>query len=146
MPVNGYTVGRDVSVNIVGSDGVQIIIPPDQVTHFDAKPMKREDWSRPLNVPPKPLYMPDGWRLTIEVDRKDASLDTYMSDLEQAYWAGENMLPGTIMETVTEDDGTTTQYRYDGVMLWVDDPGNYRADTRVTQRIVGAASKRIRVS
>lgn len=90
MPVNGYTVGRDTTVNMTGPNGTNIILPPDQVTNFDAKPLKREEVSRPLNSPPKFLYMPDGWRLTIEADRQDASLDQYMSDVEQAFWAGAN--------------------------------------------------------
>lgn len=145
MPVNGYTVGRDITVNMVGPDGVQIILPPDQVTGFDKRPLKREDWSRPLNGPPQPLYMPDGWHITFDADRKDETLDTYQSDQEQAYWAGENMLSGTILETITETDGSVTQYRYDGVQFWVEEPGNAKADGLVKQRVTGAASRRRRV-
>lgn len=142
MPVNGFTVGRDITVNIVGPDGVNIVLPPDQVTNFDAKPLKREDWSRPLNSPPKPLYMPDGWRGTIECDRKDSSLDNYQNSVEQAYWAGENMLSGTVLATITEGNGTTSQWLYEGCQFWVEETGNYRADGKVAQRVEFCASRR----
>lgn len=145
MPVNGYTVGRDVTVNMVGPDGVNIILSPEQITNFTAKPLKREDWSRPLNSPPQPLYMPDGWKITIACDRKDASLDSYQSDVEQAYWSGQNMLAGTILQTVIEANGTTTQYRFDSVQFWIEEPGNYVADGKVNQHIEASAATRKRV-
>lgn len=145
MPVNGFTVGRDTTVNMTGPNGTNIILPPDQVTNFDAKPLKREDVSRPLNSPPKFLYMPDGWRLTIEADRKDASLDQYMADVEQAFWAGAAVNAGTVFQTITEPDGSVTQWQYEGCQFWVEELGNYRADGKVAQRIEGAASRRRRV-
>src|SRR5215469_10319270 len=117
MPVNGYTVGRDLAVSITGPSNVDITIAGNMVTHFDAKPLKREDMSRPLNSPPRCLYIPDGWRGTIEFDRQDATLDTFQSDQEANFWNGVNLLGGTLLETVTEVDGTTTQYQFNDVMF-----------------------------
>lgn len=145
MPVNGYTVGRDVVVvfnqpgagNLIGGT----IIESAQIISFDAKPMKREVWARPLNSPPMPIYMPDGWKGTISVERKDATLDTYQSVIEQDFWSGTNVASGTITETITEVNGGTTVITYTGCMFWVDDPGAYKADGTVVQRMEFSAGQ-----
>lgn len=146
MPVNGFTVGRDITVTITGPGGNSIVISSDQVTSFDAKPGKRQVWSRPLNVPPKPIYMPDGWQGTIHVDRADATLDTFVNQLEQTFWGGQNVLPGSILETITEDDGSVTQWHFPNCMFWVNQPGTYHADGIVAQELDFCCGQRIRVS
>lgn len=146
MPVNGFTVGRDVVVTMAGPGGAQIIIDSTQITNFDAKPHNRKEWSRPLNVPPMPIYIPDGWTGVVEVDRTDATLDTFQTSLEDTFWNGQNTLNGTILQTVTEDDGSITQYQFEGAMFWVDNPGNYKAEGRVTQHIEFCASRRRRIT
>lgn len=146
MPINGYTIGRDVTVTIAGPGGQAIVIPANQVTGFNAKPLKREEWARPLNSPPQPIYTPDGWRGTIDVDRQDATLDTFQSNLEAAFWGGQNTLSGTVLETITEDDGSITQYQYNSVMYWVEDPGSYRTENLIKQRMEFCAGQRIRVA
>lgn len=146
MPVNGYTVGRDVTVTMTGPGGTTVVIPATAITNFDAKPHMRKEWSRPLNVPPQPIYIPDGWTGVIEVDRTDATLDTFQATLEDAFWNGKNTLSGMILQTVTEDDGSVTQYQYESVLYWVDNPGNYRAEGRVTQHIEFCSSRRTRIA
>lgn len=146
MPINGFTVGRDVTVTLAGPGGTTIVIPASEVTHFEKRPLRREDWSRPLNSPPIPLYQPDGWRGQVGIDRQDASLDTFQANLEAQFWAGQNILSGWILETVTETNGTQTQYRYDDVMYWVEDPGMATADRRVQQRLDFCAGTRKRVA
>lgn len=145
MPINGFTVGRDVSVQASAPGGASMIIPSTDVVHFEKRPLRREDWSRPLNSPPIPLYQPDGWRGNIGVDRQDATLDTFQAGLEAAYWAGQNTQSSTILETITEVNGSITQYRYDGCMFWVEDPGPATADRRLVQRLEFCASTRKRV-
>jgi hypothetical protein len=146
MPVNGYSVGRDVTVTISGPGGTTIVIPASAVTAFDKRPGKREDYSRPLNSPPIPLYMPDGWRGTFSVDRQDPTLDTFQASQEANFWAGQNTLSGTILESITETNGSTSQYRYDDVMYWVDEPGAASADRKISQRVEWTAGRRTRVA
>jgi hypothetical protein len=99
MPVNGYSVGRDVTVTISGPGGTSIVIPASAITSFNKRPGKREDYSRPLNSPPIPLYMPDGWRGTFSVDRQDPTFDTFQASQEANFWADQNVLSGTILES-----------------------------------------------
>lgn len=144
MPINGYTVGRDVTVNLQSPEGGLtggIVINPNQVTSFDARTMKREDWARPLNVPPMPIYMPDGWRGTLTVDRMDDTLDVYQDTIESDFWNGNNISAGTIRETITEVNGTITVKTYTNCMFWVDDLGSFRADGIVRQRVEFSAGQ-----
>lgn len=147
MPVNGYTTGRDVQVvlNQVGGGNLtgNTVLSPAQITGFDAKPMKREVWARPLNSPPAPIYMPDGWKGTIEVDRMDSTLDAYQAGIEANFWNGVNLVSGTITETITEDDGSQTVIQFNNCMFWVEDPGSYKADGNVTQRVEFSAGQRV---
>jgi hypothetical protein len=130
---------------MAGSGGT-IVIPSAQVTHFDAKPIKKEAWSRPLNSPPQPIYMPDGWKGTIMVDRADATLDTFQAGLESAFWNGQNTLSGTIMQTITEDNGGTTQFQFINVMFWIEAPGAYAVDGIIKQTIEFCSGERKRVA
>jgi len=145
MPVNGYTVGRDVQIVMNSPTGNGVggtVIPPDQITSFDAKPMKKEVWARPLNSPPQPIYMPDGWKGTIEVDRMDATLDTYQATIEGNFWQGTNTASGIVTETITEENGNQTVIQYNGCMFWVEDPGSYKADGNIVQRVEFSAGER----
>lgn len=146
MPVNGYTVGRDVTITVTGPGNTSIVIPAAQVTQFEAKPLKREDWARPLNSPPKPLYIPDGWRGTVEVERQDASLDSFQANFEANFWNGQNMLPGSVLQTITEDDGSVTQWQFPQAMFWVEEPGVYKEPGPIKQRLEFCAGIRTRVS
>jgi hypothetical protein len=145
LPVNGFTVGRDVTITMAGSGGT-IVIPSAQVTHFAAKAMKKQTWSRPLNSPPQPIYMPDGWQGSVSVDRADSTLDTFQSTLESNFWNGRNTLAGTIMQTITEDDGSTTQFQFINAMFWIENVGDYAADGIVKQSIEFCSGERKRVA
>jgi hypothetical protein len=140
MPFNGFTVGSDVTVSVAGPGGTAIVIPASEITAFDKRPMKREAVSRPLNGPPIFLYMPDGWRGTFGVDRQHSTLESFQAQLEASFFAGTNLLSGTILETITEPNGTTSHYQYTGVMLWVEDPGAAMAERKITQRVEWCAT------
>ena len=146
MPVNGFTVGRDVTVTLAGPGGTGIVIPANSVTHFTKRPIKKEDWSHPLNLPPIPLILHDGWRGTVEVDRQDSTLDSFQAALEANYWAGLNNLSGTILESITETTGKNSQFRYDDVLYWVSEPGDGTPDRKLSQRIEWACGTRKQVS
>lgn len=147
MPVNGYTVGRDVTVTMIDrQNGVagrsgRLVIDSANVVSFDAKALKKEDWARPLNSPPMPLYIPDGWRGTLEIDRTDNTADLYQQNIEDRFWNGGNTTSGSIQELINEPDGSKTVKQYTQAMFWVEDTGTYRADGKVVQRIEWSAGR-----
>ena len=72
-------------------------------------------------------------------------LDRYIAQQEATYYAGGNELPSSIDETITEPDGSISQYRYTGVMIQLTDAGDKAGDKTINQSLSFAASRRLEV-
>lgn len=143
MPANGHTIGRDVSVVIVTPSGV---LRPKTVTGFSSKPEMNDIKVKPLNGPPIFAHVPDGWSLSFDIERANADIEYYFSNLEEGFYRGDDINPITITETIQEVGGGITQWRYEGVSLKLDDNGSKAADQTVKQKVSGMASRRRRVA
>src|SRR5258708_4897027 len=110
MPVNNFTVGKDISLVIQTPTG-QLAISAG-ITDFSADPMYTDLKSKPLNGIPIFGLIPDGWKGSFKLDRLNPLVDNYFAGLEAAYFQGGNQLAGTIYETIGEPDGSLTQWRY----------------------------------
>ena len=143
MPVNNFTVGKDVSIVIQTPTG-NLTIPG--LTDFTADPNWTDLKSKPLDGVPIHGYIPDGWKLSFKWDRTSPVLDNYFAQLEAAYFAGGNQLGGTVYETIREADGSISQWRYTGVVIKLDKGGDFSGDKKVEQSFSGMASLKIKVS
>lgn len=141
MPLNGYSVGKDVTVTLNMPNGILRI----KLTAFDAKPVYYDLRAKPLGDPTITMSIPDGWKISAKCDRQDATLDDFCAQYEAAYWAGQNVLTGSITETITEVDGTTSRYRYTNVNLKVTDPGSWSSEKLVDQTLEADASRRLKL-
>ena len=143
MPVNSYSVGRDLTFTLVGPYGVVTLAG---VTDYAAKPMFTDLKHKGLDGVVRHGQIPDGWELSIKLDRQDPTLDRLFARLEADYYAGVNISGGTVNEVITEKDGSVSQYRYEGVVLKLDGAGDYKGDSFVSLGLTGSASRRIQVS
>jgi hypothetical protein len=143
MPVNNFTVGKDVSIVIQTPTGA-LTIPG--LTDFSADPVFTDLKSKPLNGIPIFGYIPDGWKLSFKWDRTSPVVDQYFAQLEATYFAGGNQLGGTVYETITEADGSLTQWRYVGAVFKLDKAGDFSGDKKVEQSFSGMASAKVQVS
>jgi hypothetical protein len=144
MPVtNGFTVGRDVLVDVYTASGPLRL--PATTTGFDAKPQYKSINSHGLDGVNRYAELPSGWSGTIQMDRSDDTIDAFFAQAEADYYAGIAVQPATITETISEADGSTSQYRYTGVVFRFDDSGNKRGDDKVAQSFSWSASKRLKV-
>lgn|SRR5574340_754645 len=143
MPVNGFSVGRDVSLDIVGPQGP---LRFNLVTMFSAKPDITDQKVKGLDGITRHVRFPDGWSGTFSIERQDSTLDDYFAQLEANYYAGLNESSLTITETITEVSGAVTQYRFVGVLLRLDDAGDWEGDKTVKQKLSFVASRRIKVA
>jgi hypothetical protein len=142
MPLNNFTVGKDVQLVIQTQTGpLQLTL-----TDFGSKPKTTTIHSKPLNGPPIEGYIPDGWDLTLKIDRLDTSADDFWAVYEAAYYAGQNQLAGVIYETISEASGSVSEWQYNGVVIKLDDAGQYSGDKKVEQTFSGFATTRIRVA
>lgn len=144
MPAtNGFTVGRDVLIDITLSTGPLRL--PSTTTGFDAKQETKEINSHGLDGVNRFAELPAGWKGTVEMDRSDSTIDDYFAQLEADYYAGKLTSPATITETISEANGTVSQYRYIGVVFKFAEAGKKRGDDKVMQSIAFSASKRVKV-
>lgn len=143
MPLNGYSVGRDVSLDIIGPQGPLRI---NQIVAFTRKPDITDQKIKGLDGITRHLRFPDGWSGSMDIERQDSTVDDYFSQLEANYYAGLNEAPITITETITEVNGSVTQYRYLQVLLALEDAGDWKGDASVKQKIRFMAARRVKVS
>jgi len=143
MPINGFSVGRDVSLDIVGGSGP---IRFNLITNFNSKQTSKEHNVKGIDGITRPVRFFDGWTGAFSIERQDSTVDDYFSQLEANYYAGLNEASVTITETITEVSGGITQYRYTGVLLKLDDAGSWAGDATVKQSLSFMASRRIKVA
>jgi len=142
MPINDQSVGRDVTVDIVTSYG---LVSFSITTSFHAKPKHTDLKSVALDGTHREGYVPAGWDLTFKLDRGDSTADDYFAQVEADYFAGINQAPGTVQETITNPDGSISQYRYEGVTLKFDDAGEKAGDKLIQMSVAGFANRRKKV-
>ena len=143
MPLNSFSVGRDVSLDITGPNGPLVL---NQIISFMSKPDITDQKIKGLDGITRHLRFPDGWSGSLELERQDSTLDDYWSQLEAAYYAGSNELPVTITETIQEVNGAISQYRYLQVLLTIEDAGMFKGDASVHQKVRFVAARRVKVS
>lgn len=143
MAMNNFNTGRDLSLNIIGYDGAIHSFPLQ--TGFDAKQATNNVKIKGLDGVVRFLDIPDGWSGTLSVERQDSTIDDYFVGLEAAYYGGQNIQASYITETISNPDGSTSQYRFTGVMLRLDDAGNWMGDKNVPMKMSWVASRRLKV-
>lgn len=142
MPQNGLTVGSDARFDVITAAGT-LSLPT--LESFQAKKITQQRRVNPLNASPINMQFPDGWEGSFVIARTDSSVDDYFAAQEAAQYAGANISDGTIHQTITETNGTTSQYMFPGVQLFLEDAGNYEALSEVKMHVRWVASARIKV-
>lgn len=143
MPMNGFNVGRDVTLQIFGSDGA--VASWSTLTMFDKKQETVHVQSKGMDGVIRHLELPNGWTGSIGLNRSNSNVDDYFCQLESTYYSGGNVPAAQITETITEVNGGTTQYRYTGVMMKLDDAGQSSGENILSQKVSWAASKRLKI-
>lgn len=143
MPVNGFSVGRDVTLTIISPSGP---LNFSLITNFHSKPEQTEKKVKGIDGITRHVRFPDGWSGGFDIEREDSTVDDYFADLEANYYAGLNELPCSITETIAEASGAVSQYRYVNVLLKLDDAGAWSGDETVKQKISFVASQRQKVA
>ena len=101
-----------------------------QLTDFSAKAKTSTLEGKTLDGIKQHAYIPDGYDLSFKIDRKDASADDFWSNFEAQYYAGGNQVADTIYQTLRESDGSVSQWRFTGVIVKLDNLGDYSGDKR----------------
>ena len=142
MPINSYSVGRDISYSVVTPSGTLTL---GGKTGYSVKPMYTEINHKGLSGLNVRGVIPDGWQIELQFDRTDPAVDAYFAQVEADYFNGVNQQGGTIFENVVEKDGSITSFRYTDVILKYDNAGNWKGDSLVPISVSAMAARRIKV-
>ena len=141
MPVNGFNVGKDCVLDL-NVNGLQIF---SLITGFSSKPDIVDTKVKGLDGLVRNVVFHDGWSGKFDLERQNSNLDDFWAQLEANYFAGLNTPAGTITETITEVSGQVSQYQYTGVIVKLDDAGDWRGDATVKQSLSFMASRRLKL-
>jgi len=133
MPINGLTIGKDVSLDINGATGPLAFT--GSLTSFSAKQDTSTTRTKFLDGRNIPTKFYDGWSGSFMMERQSSVVLDYFVQLEDNYHAGLTETPIVITETIQEVDGSVSQYRYTNVVLTLDDAGVYSTDGTVKQSV-----------
>jgi hypothetical protein len=84
------------------------------------------------------------WEGTLTFDRRNAALDYYFAAREDADRRGQDLPPCSITETIREDGGGISQFRYIGVAMTLAQGGEARGDSKIEMTVNWIATGRIR--
>ncbi|WP_424139367.1 hypothetical protein [Roseomonas chloroacetimidivorans] len=137
-----FTTGQDVSIDIYDPvDGS--IERIDGLTGFEATARTTDLESHPLNGDDLFDVRYQGFNLTMEYDRQNGKIDRYFANREARQRSGLPVPLITITETIREQDGSVTTFRYRKVVLKQDSSGNKQRDQKVTGRITGMGTREL---
>lgn len=139
MPVNGLTSGIDSKITFTDADGVQkfaILESFHSSENADAPEQVAMDGSTRF---PK---FHKGWKGSFVFERTSDVLDRYIALQESAYYQGIDQKPGTITQTITNVDGSVSQYSFSNVVLILENAGDYTGTDIVKQTFSWMASRK----
>lgn len=142
MPYNTFTVGSDCQLVVMGPFGR---VDMEHVTGFEARQLTLALRVDRLDGVQLGAELPKGWTGSFMLDRGSSAVDDFITQIEQAYLAGQSISAGTLYQYVNEPDGSTSTYQFNGVVFKLTSAGAYKGDAAVTQRLDFYASGRVRV-
>jgi len=140
---NQFNIGRDAQLTIQGSSGPLTF---NIITGFDSKPQYQKLQSRGLDGTKRTRNLPDGHSGSFKIDRADSTAEDYFLEQEANFFAGLNPDTVTITQTISEANGSVSQYQFTGVTLSLEDAGSWAGLEKVNQVINFDATRKIKVS
>ncbi len=132
MPITGLSTGKDIAVTLSDTNGLMQTTRAKQISW---KANQTKDKTTALDGNTRHLNIPGGWEVTIDFERTSNAFDQYIANLEANYFNGITPPQITLAFSITEANGSISQYQYNGGTLSFDDGGTWKADSYVTQKL-----------
>lgn len=142
MSYTAFSVGRDTQLVVIGAGGR---IDLSHVTSFESRQLTQSVRVNRLDGTQIGTALPKGWEGSFELERGSAVVDDFIAATEQQYYNGGSMTPATMYQYITETDGSTSTYQYDGVTFNLTNAGVWKGDSSVRQQLEFFAARRQRV-
>ena len=142
MSFTAFSVGRDTQLVVIGPSGR---VDLNHVTGFESRQLTHSVRVNRLDGTQVGAELPRGWEGSFEIERGDASVDDFIAAAEQGYFDGRTSSFGTMYQYITETDGSTSTYQYDGVVFRLSNAGHWKGDASVKQKLDFFSARRRRI-
>src|SRR5579875_2202722 len=132
MPVSNFSIGRDCQLVVIGPFGR---VDLTHVTGFESQQNTQAVRVDRLDGVQMGAELPKGWQGSFDLERGSSAADDFIAAVEQAYYGGGNVSTGTLYQYVSETDGSTSTYQYDGVVFKLASAGQWKGDQSVKQKL-----------
>lgn len=140
MPANGLSTGIDSKLTFNDINGVQRYVTIESVT---AKEDATTDKVVAMDGTVRHPKFHQGWSGNFVLQRSNNVMDNYIALQEASYYRGVDQLPMTITQTITEVDGSISQYQYTNVVIYLEDSGMWSGTEIVKQHVSFQASRKL---
>lgn len=139
MPAAGLTIGADSKLTFVDVNGINRFLLLSNFTFKeDANINKKVMMDGEVRLP----KFHTGISGSFNIERSNNDTDAYFASQEAAYYLGGDQLPMTITQTITESNGTVSQYQFTNVVLVLENGGSYSGEESVSMSVSFMASRR----
>lgn len=142
MATTNFSVGRDCQLVMMGPFGR---VDLTHVTGFEARQVTHPVRVDRLDGTRLAAELPKGWEGSFDVERGSSAVDDFIARAEQSYHTSGSVAYGTLYQYVTETDGSTSTYQYEGVVFKLATSGAWKGDSSVKQKLEFFAARRKRV-
>lgn len=136
MPAAGRSVGRDLSIVLIDANfngGQSLSWPVISTVDFKQK-VKTLNW---ISLDGQNSYadIPQGWDVTVMVDRANGAVMNYIVAAEASYFSGSSTSQFYLSATITNADGSVSQYRFVDGTASLSDGGKFTGDDKVSLKV-----------
>jgi hypothetical protein len=143
VALTAFSIGRDTQLVVMGPNGR---IDLSHVTGFESRQITNPIRVSRLDGSQLAAELPKGWEGSFDVERGTSALDDFISVIEQNYYNGTGVLPGTMYQYITEVDSSVSTYQFDGVVFKLANAGAWKGDSSVKQKLEFYATRKRRIS
>jgi hypothetical protein len=140
--LTAFSIGRDTQLVVMGPNGR---IDFSHVTGFESRQLTSPVRISRLDGTQLGAELPKGWEGSFEVERGTSALDDFISAMEQDFYNGGGIEPGTMYQYITETDSSVSTYQFDGVVFKLASAGSWKGDSSVKQKMEFYATRKRRI-
>lgn len=142
MSYTAFSIGRDTQLVVMGPLGR---VDLTHITGFESRQLTQSVRVSRLDGTNLGTELPKGWEGSFDVERGSSVVDDFIAAVEQQYYNGTDPTAGTLYQYVSETDGSTSTYQYDGVVFRLANAGTWKGDASVKQKLEFFAMRRQRI-
>ena len=142
MALTAFSIGRDTQLVVMGPNGR---VDMSHVTGFESRQITNPIRVSRLDGTQLAAELPKGWEGSFDIERGTSALDDLISLIEQNYYNGTGVPPGTMYQYITEVDSSVSTYQFDGVVFKLASAGAWKGDSSVKQKLEFYATRKRRI-